>query len=180
MRPHPGVRDARARVLKSRQQSNSQIMCKVQKFIVVALQFNVTKWVSRVGEQNMGRDQTAKNSRKGIKHRDIRMHCNHSDSLKQITVPNVGLKDLNSRVLVKRNRINNQLDSSMEFRHISKNLFRNIRFIKAVKMDWCIMPSIGVVLHMNPHVNRTTYQQCIKSIDEGQRVVSKDIIDVDI
>lgn len=25
-----------------------------------------------------------------------------------------------------------------------------------------------------------TYQQCIKSIDEGQRVVTKDIINVDI
>lgn len=40
------------------------------------------------------------------------------------------------------------------------------------------MPSTEDYIHSS--VKGRTYQQCIKSIDEGQRVVSKDIIDVDI
>lgn len=38
----------------------------------------------------------------------------------------------------------------------------------------------GGVTNLKGLKGELTYQQCIKSIDEGQRVVSKDIVDVDI
>lgn len=61
---HPGVRNARAGVLKGWQQADSQVMSQVQQLIIIIFKPNITKGMLRVSQQNVCRDKASQDPSK--------------------------------------------------------------------------------------------------------------------